>query len=171
MSAGQLLNLGTVLSKGETNVDLPFSLEEDQAEAFQVNPELFATGRTCVIGSSGSGKSYTVGVICEELCKNKVPFVIVDTEGEYSGLKDKYNVVWIGDDPKSDIRWNDKIDLSLGKEGPGSPANCVRHFRSFEAQGKSARISARALQGDIEAQNALPDHSGGGGPVLTSGWR
>ena len=119
MSTGQLLNLGMVLSKGETNVDLPFSLEEDQAEAFQVNPDLFATGRTCVIGSSGSGKSYTVGVICEELCKSKVPFVIVDTEGEYSGLKAKFPVIWIGDDPKCDIRWKDRPDLkSLGKKAP-----------------------------------------------------
>ncbi len=119
MSADQLLNLGIVLSKGETNVDLPFSLEEDQAEAFQVNPDLFATGRTCVIGSSGSGKSYTVAVICEELCKHKVPFVIVDTEGEYSGLKEKFGVIWIGDDPKCDLRWKDKIDLkALGKKAP-----------------------------------------------------
>jgi hypothetical protein len=72
---------------------------------FEINAELIATGRTCVIGTSGSGKSYTVGVICEELCKNKVPFVIIDTEGEYSGLKEKYEAIWIGDDEKCDLNW------------------------------------------------------------------
>jgi len=103
MSAGTLLNLGTIVSKGESSLDASFFLE-DEVEPFQINPDLIATGRTCVIGSSGSGKSYTVGVICEELCKAKVPFVIIDIEGEYSGLKEKFPVIWVGNDEKSDIR-------------------------------------------------------------------
>lgn len=111
MSSGTLLNLGTIISKGESNLDTSFFLDDDEAEQFQVNPDLIVTGRTCVIGSSGSGKSYTVGVICEELCKAKVPFVIIDIEGEYSGLKQKYPVIWVGNDEKSDVRWKDKIDL------------------------------------------------------------
>ncbi|HMD79223.1 MAG TPA: DUF87 domain-containing protein, partial [Nitrososphaerales archaeon] len=57
---------------------------------FAVEANLVATGRTCVLGSSGSGKSYTVGVLCEELCRNQVPFTIVDTEGEHTGLKEKF---------------------------------------------------------------------------------
>src|SRR5579872_4258006 len=113
MSAGTLLNLGTIVSKGESSLDASFFLDEDEAEQFQVNPDLIATGRTCVIGSSGSGKSYTVGVICEELCKAKVPFVIIDIEGEYSGLKEKFPIIWVGNDEKSDIRWRDKVDLKL----------------------------------------------------------
>ncbi len=60
-----------------------------------------------------SGKSYTVGVICEELCKNKVPFVIIDIEGEYSGLKEKYEAVWVGESRSCDLRWNNKVDLKL----------------------------------------------------------
>jgi len=112
MSAGTLLNLGTIVSKGESSLDASFFLE-DEVEPFQINPDLIATGRTCVIGSSGSGKSYTVGVICEELCKAKVPFVIIDIEGEYSGLKEKFPVIWVGNDEKSDIRWRDKIDLKM----------------------------------------------------------
>lgn len=113
MSTGALLNLGTIISKGESSLDTSFFLDEDEVERFQINPDLIATGRTCVIGSSGSGKSYTVGVICEELCKAKVPFVIVDIEGEYSGLKEKFPVIWMGNDNKSDIKWRDKIDLKM----------------------------------------------------------
>ncbi len=111
MSTGTLLNLGTIVSKGESSLDASFFLEEDEAEKFQINPDLIVTGRTCVIGSSGSGKAYTVGVMCEELCKCKVPFVIVDIEGEYSGLREKFPVIWVGNDEKCDIRWKDKIDL------------------------------------------------------------
>ncbi|MGI0078763.1 MAG: ATP-binding protein, partial [Nitrososphaerales archaeon] len=81
-------------------------------QPFDVNAELVATGRTCVIGTSGSGKSYTVGVICEELCKNQIPFVIIDIEGEYSGLKEKYEAIWIGDDEKCDLNWKG-LDLNI----------------------------------------------------------
>ena len=61
-----------------------------------VDAELVLTERTCVIGQSGSGKSYTVAVICEELVKNNLGFCIIDTEGEYSSLKEKYKLLWIG---------------------------------------------------------------------------
>lgn len=122
MTAVQVLNLGSIISKGEDdrNIDSLFSLDEDMNESgkgtnepFQVNADLIATGRTCVIGSSGSGKSYTVGVICEELCRNKVPFVIIDIEGEYSGLKEKYEAIWVGDEDNCDLRWSSKIDPKL----------------------------------------------------------
>jgi uncharacterized protein len=120
MSTETLLNLGTIVSKGESSLDASFFLDEDEVEQFQINPDLIVTGRTCVIGSSGSGKSYTVGVICEELCKAKVPFVIVDIEGEYSGLKEKFPVIWVGNEEKSDIKWRDKIDLKmLAQKAPG----------------------------------------------------
>lgn len=78
----------------------------DGETPFEVDANVLATGRTCVIGASGSGKSYAVGVICEELCKGQVPFAIVDTEGEHSGLKEKYDVVWVADDPSADAQWS-----------------------------------------------------------------
>jgi type IV secretory pathway VirB4 component len=81
------------------------SLGSIDGKPFHVDANLIATGRTCVLGSSGSGKSYAVGVICEELCKNHVPFVIIDTEGEYSGLKEKYDVIWVGEDQHCDLNW------------------------------------------------------------------
>lgn len=39
-----------------------------------------------VIAKTGSGKSYMVGIIVEELLKRKVPTVIIDPHGEYSDL-------------------------------------------------------------------------------------
>ena len=107
-SSASTLDLGTIVSKDSDF----FSSDQNEGGTFRVNADIVATGRTCVIGSSGSGKSYTVGVICEELCKSRVPFVIIDIEGEYSGLKEKYEAVWVGDDEKSDLKWN-KVDLKL----------------------------------------------------------
>ena len=54
------------------------------------------TGRTCVIGQSGSGKSYLIAVLCEKLLQNNIAFCIVDTEGEYFSLKQKFEVLWVG---------------------------------------------------------------------------
>ncbi len=41
-----------------------------------------------VLAKTGAGKSYTVGVLVEELLEKKVPMVIIDPHGEYSSLKD-----------------------------------------------------------------------------------
>ncbi|HVP22388.1 MAG TPA: DUF87 domain-containing protein [Conexivisphaerales archaeon] len=79
---------------------------------FSVDADHVVTGRTCVMGASGSGKSYLVAVICEELCKAGVPFLIVDTEGEYHTLKEKYDLLWVGDEPGCDVRWS---ELRLGE--------------------------------------------------------
>ncbi len=93
-------------------------LGSDERGPFDVDANVVATGRTCVIGASGSGKSYAVGVICEELCKCGVPFAVVDTEGEHSGLKEKYQMVLVGDGEGSDLRWSG-LDLhDLGSQAP-----------------------------------------------------
>lgn len=90
----------------------------DGEKPFEVDANVVATGRTCVIGASGSGKSYAVGVICEELCKNQVPFAIVDTEGEHHGLKERYDAVWVGDEGGADYQWS-TIDLGqLASQAP-----------------------------------------------------
>ena len=85
---------------------------------FTVDANLVVTGRTCVLGSSGSGKSYAVGVLCEELCRNDVPFAIVDTEGEHTGLKEKFEAIWGGDEKGSDLSW-DNVDVNdLARQAP-----------------------------------------------------
>lgn len=44
-------------------------------------------GRTFIVGKPGSGKSYTAGVVTEELLKKGIPVLIIDVHGEYSSLK------------------------------------------------------------------------------------
>ncbi len=62
------------------------------------------TGRSCIIGQSGSGKSFLMGVIAEELCKAKMPFVIIDTEGEYFNIKSIFNAIWVSDNKDADLK-------------------------------------------------------------------
>lgn len=86
--------------------------------AFTIDANLVVTGRTCVLGASGSGKSYAVGVLCEELCRNGVPFAIVDTEGEHSGLKEKFEAVWVGEEGGCDVSWESLDVADLARQAP-----------------------------------------------------
>jgi len=45
------------------------------------------------VGIRNSGKSYTAGKICEQLCEIKQPFIVIDPEGEYWTLKERYPVI------------------------------------------------------------------------------
>ena len=57
-----------------------------------MDPSHIVTERTAIIGQSGSGKSYLVSVMCEELASNDLGFVLLDTEGEYHGLSKFGNI-------------------------------------------------------------------------------
>ena len=65
-----------------------------------------------VLGIRGSGKSNTAGVIFEELLKNNYPMSIVDIEGEYFGLKEKYEVLVVGAGDSAEI----EIDVDCAAE-------------------------------------------------------
>jgi hypothetical protein len=54
---------------------------------FEVHLLIKNFGRIFITGKSGSGKSYTMGVLCEEFLKKGVPVIILDRHGEYGSLK------------------------------------------------------------------------------------
>ncbi len=45
------------------------------------------TKHISILAKSGSGKSYTVGVLLEEIMERRIPLLIIDPHGEYSTLK------------------------------------------------------------------------------------
>jgi len=45
------------------------------------------TKHVAILAKSGAGKSYTVGVLIEEIIDKKVPILVIDPHGEYSSLK------------------------------------------------------------------------------------
>ncbi|OYR58745.1 helicase HerA domain-containing protein, partial [Halorubrum halodurans] len=61
------------------------------------------TGRSFITGKSGSGKSNTASVVIENLLDNGFPVIIVDTDGEYYGLKEEYEILHAGADDECDI--------------------------------------------------------------------
>ncbi|WP_293028012.1 ATP-binding protein, partial [Natronococcus sp.] len=62
------------------------------------------TGRGFATGKSGSGKSNTASVIAEELLEAGFPLLIVDTDGEYYGLKEEYEMLHAGADEECDVQ-------------------------------------------------------------------
>lgn len=62
------------------------------------------TGRGAVFGISGSGKSNTAGKICEEILDQSYPLLVIDTEGEYYGLKEEYELLHVGADEECDLQ-------------------------------------------------------------------
>ncbi|MGC9529707.1 MAG: ATP-binding protein [Candidatus Bipolaricaulaceae bacterium] len=56
-----------------------------------------------ILGIRGSGKSNTAGVIFEELLTARYPLSIVDIDGEYFGLKEKYELLVVGAGENVDI--------------------------------------------------------------------
>jgi hypothetical protein len=72
------------------------------------------TGRGFITGKSGSGKSNTAGKICEEILEESYPLMVIDTEGEYYGLKEEYELLHVGAD--------EECDLQVGAEHAGKIA-------------------------------------------------
>uniref|UniRef100_UPI000F45FD40 ATP-binding protein n=1 Tax=Halosimplex salinum TaxID=1710538 RepID=UPI000F45FD40 len=73
-------------------------------EGFSMPTLEVLTGRGFVTGKSGSGKSNTVSVVAEELLAAEVPLLIVDTDGEYYGLKEEFELLHVGGDDHCDLQ-------------------------------------------------------------------
>lgn len=59
----------------------------DTGVKVRLNPDSLVQKHVCILAKTGSGKSYTAGVIIEELLEHNVPLLIIDPHGEYRSLK------------------------------------------------------------------------------------
>ncbi len=73
-------------------------------------------GRTFISGMTDAGKSWTVRKICEEVF-GKVGIVILDPEGEYTSLREKYPFLIIGKDIPLEIESAEFLAEQTLKEG------------------------------------------------------
>lgn len=76
-----------------------------------------------VLGITGSGKTNTSAVILEEMLKHKYPMTIVDIDGEYWGLKEKFELLVVGKSKNVDIEVNVEharqiAEMSISKNIP-----------------------------------------------------
>lgn len=76
-----------------------------------------------ILGIRGSGKTNTAAVLLEELLRYNFPLTIVDIDGEYWGLKEKYEILVVGKsenvDVKIDVEHAEQIaEISISKSIP-----------------------------------------------------
>jgi DNA helicase HerA-like ATPase len=87
---------------------------------FDINLLVKNFGRRFITGQSGSGKSYTMGVLCEEFMSKGIPVVILDRHGEYGSLKVAATNEGMKEE-KAESEFVDKIiefsDLKINKGG------------------------------------------------------
>lgn len=62
-------------------------LESNEDVKVYLNMEQLISKHVAVLATTGSGKSYTVGVLVEEILDNNIPVVIIDPHGEYSSMR------------------------------------------------------------------------------------
>ncbi|MBW6451109.1 MAG: ATP-binding protein [DPANN group archaeon] len=62
-------------------------LDANKDTEVYLNPKDLVSKHLAVLASTGAGKSYTVGVILEELLEKKIPIIILDPHGEYVSLR------------------------------------------------------------------------------------
>jgi hypothetical protein len=78
--------------------------ERTDGQPVSLPVERVLTGRAFLTGKSGSGKSNSASVVIEELLDRGFPVAIVDTDGEYYGLKEEYELLHAGADEECDIQ-------------------------------------------------------------------
>ena len=68
-------------------------LHIDSSNELQFQTQDLVGRSIAMLGITGSGKTNTAAVLIEELLSNGLPLTIVDIEGEYWGLKEKFEVL------------------------------------------------------------------------------
>ncbi len=128
-------------------------MEVNIAPGVGIDAQQVITGRGCVIGQSGSGKSYLVGVIAEELCRLGLPFCIIDTEGEYSSLRNSFAVLLVGDEG-ADLN----LDTDMGPLFSRSISYGVPVILDVSESAERAAVVERALAAlyEIESRARKP---------------
>jgi len=62
------------------------------------------TGRAFLTGKSGAGKSNSANVVIEEILRAERPLAVIDTESEYFGLKEEFEMLHVGGDSEADVQ-------------------------------------------------------------------
>jgi uncharacterized protein len=75
----------------------------DTENVLHMDISTFVGKSAALLGITGSGKTNTAAVLIEELLSNGLPLTIVDIEGEYWGLKERFEVLVAGRSEHSEL--------------------------------------------------------------------
>jgi len=78
--------ISTIIKLENTDTGAYLGKLEGRDIPVQLDLKKLLTKHVAVLAKSGSGKSYSVGVLLEEIIDKKVPLLIIDPHGEYSSM-------------------------------------------------------------------------------------
>jgi hypothetical protein len=95
----------------------------DTENKLNISAKDLAGKMIAVLGITGSGKTNTAAVLIEELLDTHIPLAVVDIEGEFWGLKEKFEILIAGKSENVDIEVQPEqaaqvARLSIEKEIP-----------------------------------------------------
>jgi len=98
------------------------------------------TKHLAILAKSGAGKSYTVGVILEEIMRKKIPIIILDPHNEYASIK-------YPNSDKKDLKRLEKFDLK-----PHGFLNQVKEFSP------DTKINTKCLPVTLDIRSLKPQN-------------
>lgn len=160
--------MATGVPGGAEPVSSKVVLGQVDGASFEVDPQTLVTGRTAIVGSSGSGKSNLIGVLSEELARLNFPFLLIDVEGGFHTLSERYQVAWVGDDPRANAKHDPKtypviaklleesggrvvFDISERGDGPDLVAAMLRALFAFaDGLPEESRVGVLVLIDEVQ---------------------
>jgi phage shock protein A len=119
-------------------------VQQDTLPLSEDGPELSVhevlTGRGFITGKSGSGKSNTASVVVEELLDRDHPVMIVDTDGEYWGLKEQYELLHVGAGDDCDFRVGPEHGEKLAELALEQGAPIILDVSGYLESGKADEV-------------------------------
>lgn len=105
------------------------------------------TGRGFITGKSGSGKSNSVTVLLEELFELGLGALVIDTDGEYYPLKERYDVLHVGADDDADTIVDESDADRLAEIAVGDGVPIILDVSAFDGDATEAVVeeTVRAL--------------------------
>lgn len=90
---------GAAGGHADVGLDLAHLSDRDRTP-FSVRPEVLFGRHLAILGTTGSGKSYTVSRLIEETARHRSKVILLDPSGEFSTLRDSALHVYIGQHPR-----------------------------------------------------------------------
>ncbi len=143
-------------SSGQSDVALQLAYSVQGTEtSLSVTPErLF--GRHCaVLGTSGSGKSWTLARLLEESSRHKSKIILFDATGEFFPLKGRVRHVYLGQDPSPR---SGSIQVCL----PYYQLKEIDLYAIFRPQGQSQPSKLRSAMKTLKLAQLSPQLAYGG---------
>jgi hypothetical protein len=132
--ADEEITVGTVNDGPETGEDVTLPVLD------------VLTGRGFVTGKSGSGKSNSASVIAENLLDRGYALLVVDIDGEYYGLKEKYEILHVGGDEECDILVGPEHAEKIATLALENNIPIILDVSSYLDEGKAAELLTAVAQ-------------------------